>query len=79
MARFYFDIYNDDVTIDDEGVECINAALAHESAVRAARALACDEIKSKGRLNLGNRIVVRNSDKHEISAVLFGEAIEIIG
>jgi hypothetical protein len=42
MPRYYFNIYNDDVTLDEEGAELIDAHTAHAHAIHAAQALAAD-------------------------------------
>lgn len=79
MARFYFDIYNDDVTIDEEGIECADAVSARARAISEARILACDTIRHKGALNLEHRIVILDAAREPVAIVRFGDAVEIVG
>jgi hypothetical protein len=76
MPRYYFNIYNDDVTLDEEGAELIDAHAAHAHAVHAARSLAADTA-SRGHIGLSHRIEIEDQDHRLIDQVTFAEAVEI--
>jgi hypothetical protein len=77
MPLYYFDIYNDDVTIDDEGLDLENAVAASERACREVRNLAAESIKSCGHLFLDHRIEVRDEQRALVATIHFGDAITI--
>jgi hypothetical protein len=76
MALYYFQIFNDDVTLDDEGAELADdeAALAH--AVKAVRALASDTALH-GHLTRSHRIDVVDANRRPVGSVRFDEAVDI--
>ena len=78
MARFYFDIHNDDITLDSEGIDCADADAAKDRATREIWNLAADAIQKSGRVRLSDRIVVKDNSRKAIADISFGAAIEII-
>ena len=76
MPLYYFNIYNDDVTLDHEGAELadIHAAIAY--AVKAARALAADTV-SHGHLSAHHRIEIVDGDQTLLDIVRFDEAVDL--
>jgi hypothetical protein len=76
MSLYYFNVYNDDVTLDDEGAELADDHAAHAYAIKAARALAA-ETASKGHLTVADRIEIEDADHKLVGTVTFGEAVEI--
>lgn len=76
MPLYYFNIYNDDVTLDDEGADLADDQAARAHAIKAARSLAADTA-SKGHLTLDDRIEVEDADHKLVETVRFGEAVEI--
>lgn len=76
MPLYYFNIYNDDVTLDHEGAELadIHAAIAY--AVKAARALASDTV-SHGHLSAHHRIEIVDADQTLLDIVRFDEAVDL--
>jgi len=76
MPHYYFNIYNDDVTLDEEGADLADDQAARAYAVKAARSLAADTA-SKGHLTLDHRIEIVDADRKAVAAVRFGEAVEI--
>lgn len=76
MPLYFFNIYNDDVTLDDEGADLADDQAARAHAIKAARSLAA-ETASKGHLALDHRIEIENADHQAVATVQFGEAVEI--
>ena len=78
MPRFFFNIFDDNVTIDEQGVDLPGVAAAHEEAHRAARAILCREMKA-GRINLSHRIEVEDAEHRPVLTLPFSAAVEIEG
>lgn len=76
MPRFYFHLYDDDVTFDREGRELPNVAAAQEEAIKNAREIACEEVVH-GHLGLNHRIEVTDSNDAPVVVVMFKEAIKL--
>ena len=77
MGQFYFDLYNDDITMDDEGRSLPDINAAHSQAVADARHMAAESVRD-GRLNLGHYVEVMTDDREPLFRVTFGEVVEII-
>ena len=76
MPLFYFNIYNDDVTLDDEGAELPDYHAAYAHAIKAARSLAADTAL-RGHLVLSHRIEIVDGDQTALGQITFGEAVEV--
>ena len=76
MPIYYFNVHNDDVTQDDEGVELADVRAAHARAIKEVRALAA-ETASKGHLTRHHRIEIEDEDRNPVGTVRFDEAVEI--
>lgn len=61
MTRYYFDLRNEEVAIDDEGVELANAEAAQTEAARSLTDLARDAVRTaKDLKNLNVAVEVRD-------------------
>ena len=78
MARYFFHVFNDETTIDQEGSECDGLDGARENAIEAARALVC-ECVSKGHLNLDHRIEITDETNARVMTITYREAFTIQG
>lgn len=76
MPLYYFNIYNDDITLDDEGAELADDHAARAYTVKAVRALAA-ETALHGHLIGHHRVEYVDADQKVIGAVRFDEAVEI--
>jgi hypothetical protein len=76
MSVYYFDIYNDDVTLDDEGADLADVQAAFAHAVKAARSLAAETVVH-GHLVRTHRIEIRDAERNSVGTVRFEEAVEI--
>jgi hypothetical protein len=75
MARYYFHLFDDMVTLDEEGVDLPDIAAARSNAITTIRGLICGDVQS-GRLDLRHRVEVTN-DKERLFTVSYGEALEL--
>ena len=76
MPRFYFHLYDDAVTMDDEGRELPDVATARKTAVEAARSLIAEQVLG-GRLCLRCRIEVEDEDRRPVLTLPFMAALEV--
>lgn len=77
MAHFFFDVFNDDTTIDEEGVDLATADDARAYAVAAARELVAERAIA-GSLHRHHRIQVRDSGDNVVFSVRFDEAVQML-
>ena len=76
MPRYFFNVFNDDVTLDDEGAELADVQAAHAHAVKAARALAAETV-GMGHLVGSHRVEIQDGDRAAVGSVRFDEAVAI--
>jgi hypothetical protein len=76
MPRYYFNLYNDEVTLDEEGTELANEAAAHARAVSEARAMAAESVLH-GHLTAHHHVEVLDHARSRVCTVRFDEAVEL--
>ena len=76
MPRFFFHVHDDIVTRDEDGQVCANQEAAREIAIKSARELICERVRS-GQLFLRHYIVVTDENGGEQFRLLFQDAVEI--
>lgn len=76
MALYYFNIFNDEITMDAEGIELDGDEAAMARAVVEARIMAAESVRS-GHLVGSHHIEVRDEAQRRIGAVRFDEAVAI--
>ena len=76
MPRYFFHVFNDETSLDDEGQELPDRQAARAHAITAARSLMGDTLKT-GRIVLSHHIAVQGEDGEIVSNVTFGDAVEI--
>lgn len=76
MPLYYFNIYNDDITLDEEGVELADEHAARAFAVKAVRELAA-ETTLHGHLIGHHRVEYVDAKQSRLGEVRFDEAVEI--
>ncbi len=77
MQRYFFHIFNDTVTRDEEGIELGGDREAQERAFVEARVLAAESVREEGHLVLNHHIEVVAASGETIAVVKFGDAVEI--
>jgi hypothetical protein len=78
MPRYFFDLRNDPDARDDEGRELPDLAAARETALEAARDMACADIRN-GELNLNHAIDVTDAQGATLFTITFRDAFDIKG
>ena len=76
MPHFFFNLYDDTVTLDEEGKQLPDTDAAHEEAVRNAKAMACAEVL-EGHLILDHCIEVMNERGEPVGTVRFGDVVKV--
>jgi hypothetical protein len=77
VAKYFFDLYEDGLTIlDEEGVELSGHDMVEEQALQASRSLMAEDILS-GRLCLSHCIAVRDGSGAIIHRLLYRDAVSI--
>lgn len=76
MAHYYFNVHNDDETLDYEGADLHDDEAARAYAIAAARVLA-GETASKGHIGLSHCVEILDETHKHVGTVTFGDAVEI--
>jgi hypothetical protein len=76
MPRFYFNLYNDMTSIDDEGIELPNEAVALQRAARMAREMAAESVRI-GHLVLDHRLEVVDWRSEIVGTVHFRDVVQV--
>jgi hypothetical protein len=76
MPRFYFHLFNDQASCDEEGKELPDPGAAHEQALIYARDMAAVTVR-EGHLNLSHRIEVTDDEGAIILEMPFRNAVHI--
>jgi Mg/Co/Ni transporter MgtE len=76
MPLYYFSLFNDDVTMDDEGVELADVDAARSHALKEARVMAANSVRH-GHLITSHRIEVVDEDRRLVGTVRVDEAVDI--
>jgi hypothetical protein len=77
MARYFFHVFNDEETRDEEGAEFPDMPAALQRAAYEARILAAESIREHGHLILAHRIQIEDEGGHALGTVRFGDAVVI--
>ena len=78
MPRYFFNLYNDVVTMDEEGVDLASTDAARDEAIRNIRDLMKDDLV-KGRIALAHWIEIADGHGQVLGTVRFGEAVTVEG
>ena len=76
MPRFYFHLFNDEASRDEEGKELPDSSAAHQQALSYARDMAAVSVR-EGYLNLTHRIEVTDQDGATVLTMPFRQAVHI--
>jgi hypothetical protein len=76
MPRYYFHVYNDETSLDEEGQDLPDLEAARACAVEGARSLMSDTLK-QGRIVLSDHIAIQNEQGDLLLDVRFSDAVEI--
>ena len=78
MPRYYFHVFNDEVSMDEEGTLLPDLDAARETAMDGCRDLVCESVQ-KGHLNLDHRIDIADGKGEVVMKVTFRDAFTIQG
>lgn len=76
MAHFYFHLFNDVVSRDDEGLELTDVAAAMRHAAASAREMAAQSVR-EGHLVLDHHIDVTDDEGAMVGTVHFRDVVEV--
>lgn len=76
MPRFFFHVYDDSVTHDEEGREFGDVEAAKREATKGARELMCEQVR-KGYLALNHRVEVEDDNGNRVAVIRFREVVRI--
>ena len=76
VPRFFFHLYDDVVSIDEEGSELPDMAAVRQKAIKNARSIACQEVL-EGHLNMDHRIEVLDESDELVLTLPFREVIKL--
>jgi hypothetical protein len=78
MPRYFFDLYNDMVPLDEEGTVLPDAAAAQDRALAEAREMIAASVKDHRRIDLMHCIEVRDAAGEVLDRVLFERAVSFV-
>jgi hypothetical protein len=78
MPRYFFHLYNDVVSMDEEGIDLPDLGSARANGIREAREMMLDTV-AEGRINLSHRIDIADENGAVVDSVTFGEAVTVEG
>lgn len=76
MARFYFHLFNDVTSVDEEGADLPSESAAMQRAKANAREMAAESVRD-GHLVLSHRIDVGNELGDTIATIRFGDVVQV--
>jgi hypothetical protein len=76
VPRFFFNLFDDMTSMDEEGKELPSVHHAHAEAVSSAREMACAEVMH-GHLHLSHRIEVAEADGSIVDTVWFRDVVDV--
>lgn len=77
MPRYFFHLYNNVETHDDEGIVLPDGKAAHERAIVDARRMMAARLEEKGDISLSHWIEVEDELGETLVIVKFGDVVKI--
>lgn len=77
MPRYFFHVFNDEQTHDEEGQEFPDLARARLAAEQACRILAAHSIVEHGHFVRGHRVEIANAHGETLAVVSFGDVVQV--
>jgi hypothetical protein len=78
VPLYFFHLYNDIVSMDEEGVDLPDLEAARANGIREAREMMLETV-AEGRINLSHRIDIADESGAVVDSVAFGEAVTVEG
>ena len=76
MPRYFFNLFNDQTAIDEEGTEWADDPSALKAGAQYARGMAAESVLN-GHLILDHRIEVQNSRRRKIGTIYFRDVVSV--
>ena len=74
LPRYLFHVFDDDETLDDEGTILPDLDAARGEAVKGARSIMADELRTRGQSKLSDWVKIED-ENGEMTVVTFGDAV----
>lgn len=78
MPRYFFHLYDDTETFDEEGRTFTNFEAALAAGFITVRALAADQVSREGRVMASHRIDIADERRRVLDSIYFGEAVALV-
>jgi hypothetical protein len=76
VPRFHLNLYNDVISLDEEGVDLPDLEAARDAAIVNIRDVMRDELV-KGHITLGHRVEIVNERGRILATVFFRDAVTV--
>lgn len=76
MPRYFFHVFDDAVSRDDEGIDLADAEAARQAAVAGIRDMICEDVR-QGRLCLRHRVEIQDEQGGPVMVLTFGDAVTV--
>lgn len=77
MPRFHLNVFNDDVSLDPDGIDRPDLKAAKHEAVRGARALIADDVIAGRPVHQSHRVEITDQNGNVLDIVRFGDMVEL--
>jgi hypothetical protein len=78
MPRYFFDLYNDIVALDEEGAVLSGPEEAHGHALVEAREMISASVEDHRKIDLKHRIEVRDESGKVVEQITFEKAVDFV-
>jgi hypothetical protein len=78
MPRYFFDLYNDMVALDEEGAVLVSPEEAHERALGEAREMITASVEEHRKVDLTHRIEIRDEAGKILERIQFERAVDFV-
>ncbi|HET9639725.1 MAG TPA: hypothetical protein VFP12_11000 [Allosphingosinicella sp.] len=76
MPRYFFHLYNDIVTMDEEGLDLPDLEAARANGIKEAREMMLETV-AEGRINFSHRIDIADESGAVVDSITFAEAVRV--
>ena len=76
MTRYFFHLYNDEITHDEEGIELADLAAARDWGRREVQYQAAESVRAHGHLILSHKLVICDASG-EVATITFADVVHI--
>lgn len=77
MPRYFFDLYDDMISLDPEGTELSGLEAAKRHATKEARQIIGASVTEQGKIDLRHKIKVRDETGAVVHTIKFEDAVSV--